>query len=109
MEIIPSQNLSELTDGKHPSVIPPVYTDGIISSVYTGGITDGEKFFFWKLQRRDDVDFFQTHFRRKYRGIQTRTAKQGRVANTGGITDVLPTEFSVGDAVGKSSILYCLC
>jgi hypothetical protein len=87
MEIIPSQNLSELTDGKHPSVIPPVYTDGIISSVYTGGITDGEKFFFWKLQRRDDVDFFQTHFRRKYRGIQTRTAKQGRVANTGGITD----------------------
>jgi hypothetical protein len=26
-------------------VIPPVYTDGIILSVYTGGIADGVKFF----------------------------------------------------------------
>jgi hypothetical protein len=25
--------------------MPPVYTDGIIPSVYTGGIADGEKFF----------------------------------------------------------------
>jgi hypothetical protein len=41
-EIIPSQNLSKLPDGKTPSAMPPVYTDGIIPSVYTGG----EKFFF---------------------------------------------------------------
>jgi hypothetical protein len=37
--------LSELADGKISSAIPPVYTDGIISSEYTGGIADGVKFF----------------------------------------------------------------
>jgi hypothetical protein len=36
-EIIPSQNLSELPDEKTPSAMPPVYT---------GGIADGDKFFF---------------------------------------------------------------
>jgi len=40
-EIIPSQILSVLANEKTPSAMPPVYTDGIILSVYTGG----EKFF----------------------------------------------------------------
>jgi hypothetical protein len=43
-EIIPSQHLSELPDGKTPSAMLPVYTDRIVPSVYTGGIADGEKF-----------------------------------------------------------------
>jgi hypothetical protein len=44
-EIIPSQNLSGLADEKTLSAMSPVYTDGIIPSVYTGSITDGEKVF----------------------------------------------------------------
>jgi len=42
-EIIPSQILSELADGKIPSAMPTAWN------------------FFWKLQRRDDVDFIQTN------------------------------------------------
>jgi hypothetical protein len=45
--VFPSVNLSE-KNPHHPAVAifkktfsPPVYTDGIIPSVYTGGITDG--------------------------------------------------------------------
>jgi hypothetical protein len=45
-KIISSQILSELADGKILSAMPLVYTDGIISSVYTGGIADGVKYFF---------------------------------------------------------------
>jgi hypothetical protein len=37
-EIILSQILSELADRKILSAMPPVYTDGIIPSVYTGGV-----------------------------------------------------------------------
>jgi hypothetical protein len=44
--IISSQILSELADGKILLAMPLVYTDGIISSVYTGGIADGVKYFF---------------------------------------------------------------
>jgi hypothetical protein len=40
-EIIPSQILLVLADGKNLSAMLPVYTDGIILLVYTGG----EKFF----------------------------------------------------------------
>jgi hypothetical protein len=36
-EIIASQHLSELPDGKTPSAMPLVYADRIIPSVYTGG------------------------------------------------------------------------
>jgi len=50
-EIIPSQILLELVDGK----IPSVYTGGFANSVN----------FFWKLQRRDDVDFIQTNLSMK--------------------------------------------
>jgi len=46
-EIIPSQILLELVNGE----IPSVYTGGFANSVN----------FFWKLQRRDDVDFIQTN------------------------------------------------
>ena len=48
--------------------------------------------------------FFRRIYRWKYRGIQTRTAKQGRVANTGEITDgIFP---SVIPSVNAST--YCL-
>jgi len=86
-EIIPSQNLWEFADGKNPTAMPPVYTDGIILSVYTGGIADGEKSFFENCNGGMTWIFLRRICRQKYRGIQTRTAKQGRVANTGGITD----------------------
>jgi hypothetical protein len=60
MKIIMSQNLSEYTDREHPSVIRLVYTDRIHLSVYTDRIADGLYSLFGKLQRCDDVDFFQT-------------------------------------------------
>ena len=60
---------------------------------------------------------FRRIYRRKYRGIQTRTAKQGRVANTGGITDgifpsVIPSEKPVytgsADTLSSSLPLFLL-
>jgi hypothetical protein len=33
--------MSELADKKTSSTMPPVYTDGMILSVYTSGIADG--------------------------------------------------------------------
>jgi len=58
-KIIPSPFLSVYTDRQYPSVIRSVYTNGRIPSVYTDHITDGLYSFFGKLQRCDDVDFFQ--------------------------------------------------
>jgi hypothetical protein len=109
MEIIPSQNLSELTDGKHPSVIPPVYTDGIISSVYTGGITDGEKFFFGNCNGGMTWIFFRRISDGNTEGFKPGLPNRDVSLTPAESPTVLPTEFSVGDAVGKSSILYCLC
>jgi hypothetical protein len=90
-KIIPSQNLSKLTNRKTPAASPTARN------------------FFWKLQRQDDVDFFKRIYQQKYRGIQTRTAKQGRVANTGKIIDggtdgIFPSVISL---VNPS--IYCLC
>jgi len=67
MKIIMSPNLSVYTDRLSPLAIRSVYTDGICLSVYTDRIADGLYSFFGKLQRCDEVEFFE----RFYRGIQT--------------------------------------
>jgi len=87
MEIISSQNLLELADGK-------------TSSVYTSS----KKFFFENCNNEVTWIFFRRIYRQKYRGIQTQTAKQGRVANTGEITDSDTDE--IFSSVNAS--IYCL-
>jgi hypothetical protein len=58
-KIIPSPLLLVYTDKQYLSVIRSVYTNGCIPSIYIDRITDGLYSFFGKLQRCDDVDFFQ--------------------------------------------------
>jgi hypothetical protein len=80
----------ELADGKTP----------------TASLT-GEKLFL-KMQRRDDVDFFRRIYRQEYRGIQTQTAKQGRVANTSEITDGFTDGIFPSMMPSVNASIYCL-
>jgi len=60
MEIIPSQNLSVHTDRLDPLEKQSVYTNRNILSVYTDRFSDGVYSLSEKMQRRGDVEFFQT-------------------------------------------------
>jgi hypothetical protein len=64
-EIIPSQILLEFVDGKILSAIPPVYTDRIIPSVYTGGITDGKILSVNSDRIEDGISSVGNFYRRK--------------------------------------------
>jgi hypothetical protein len=91
-EIIPSQILSEFADGIFPSAILPVYTDKIISSVYTSGIADSVKFFFENCNGGMTWILFKRIYRQNIPRDSNQTAKQGRVATTSEIND----EFTDG-------------
>jgi len=52
--------MSVYTNGLAPSEKWSVYTDGIFLSVYTDRFSDGVYSLCGKMQRRGDVQFFQT-------------------------------------------------
>jgi len=58
--------------------------------------------FFWKLQRRDDVDFMQTNLLTEYtEGFKPRQPSRDVSLPPTKSTTKLPTEYSVSESVGK--------
>jgi len=99
---IPSQNLSVYTDGLTPSEIRSVYTDRICSSVYTDRISDGLYILFGKMQRRGDVEFFQTI-------LPTEWPRDSNWDSRTVTWHCHRWNVSVGDSIGKNHYIHPLC
>jgi hypothetical protein len=99
-KIIPSQNLSELAVGD---------ATGIYGRNNSVGIYRRRESFFENCNGGMTWIFFRQIYRRKYRGIQTRTAKQGRVANTDEITDGGTDGIFSSVIPSVNASIYCLC
>jgi hypothetical protein len=99
-KIIPSQNLSELAVGD---------ATGIYGRNNSVGIYRRRESFFENCNGGMTWIFFRQIYQRKYRGIQTQTAKQGRVANTDEITDGGTDGIFSSVIPSVNASIYCLC
>jgi len=95
MAIIPSQNLLVYTDGLDPSMKRLVYDDENISSVYTDRFSDGIYSLSGKMQRRGDVEFFQTI-------LPTEWPRDSNWDSRSMTWHFHQRNVSVGDSIGKS-------